>query len=468
MSATSGGPLASRLRPFTGYVAMVVAAVFLFLLIRARGETLRAPTGSIAPSVHAVREATPHLLFHLLLTLLVVIAVSRALGAALRHVQQPPVMGEMIAGLLLGPSLLGRLLPEVREFLLPDATASYLGVVAQGGVILFMFLVGLEFDTRLLRERPHATLAISHASIVVPFLLGSSLALGLYPILSTRDVSFTTFSLFMGVAMSVTAFPVLARILTDRQMQRSPLGVLALACAAVDDVTAWCLLAFIVGFERATSLSWVLTLGLTLAYVVVVLVVVRPVVHRLTARQDAAPELSRGATAAVFVALVASALVTEAIGIHALFGAFLLGAIIPHESRLAREMTRRLAEFVTVLLLPAFFAVTGMRTRIDLLSGATDWLLCGAILFVACAGKFGGSAIAARLSGLSWHDSASLGVLMNTRGLMELIVLNIGLELGAISPRLFAMLVIMAVVTTLATTPLLMLLERKAPRGAPA
>jgi Kef-type K+ transport system membrane component KefB len=333
-------------------------------------------------------------------------------------------------------------------------------VVAQVGVILFMFLVGLELDTRLLKERSHSTLAISHASIVLPFLLGSGLALVLYPLLSTQQVGFTNFALFMGVSMSVTAFPVLARILTDRGMQRSKLGVVALACAAVDDATAWCLLAIVVGIVRARASDSLLTLALTLVYVTTMLAAVRPIVRRLVHRQELVGKLSRSATATVFIGLLLSALATEAIGIHALFGAFVLGAIIPHESRLAQEIIRKLEDLVIVLLLPAFFAFTGMRTQIGLLEGATDWLFCGVIILVACLGKFGGSAIAARLSGLGWHESAALGVLMNTRGLMELIVLNLGLDLGVISPRLFAMLVIMAVVTTLMTTPALQLLYR--------
>jgi Kef-type K+ transport system membrane component KefB len=450
---------ASRPKTFAAYAAMLAATAGLFFLIRRHGETLTAPDlGGSAP--HPVGTAGPHLLMHVLLALVVVIVCSRLLGVVFRYLQQPPVIGEVIAGILLGPSLLGHLSPAAQAFVLPPSIAPHLGIVAQVGVILFMFLVGLELDTRLLKERSHSTLAISHASIVVPFLLGSGLALVLYPLLSSQHVGFTNFSLFMGVSMSVTAFPVLARILTDRGMQRSKLGVVALACAAVDDATAWCLLAVVVGIVRARASDSLYTLALTLAYVGVMLAVVRPVVRRLVHRQELIGKLSRGATATVFIGLLLSALATEAIGIHALFGAFLLGAIIPHESRLAHEIIRKLEDLVIVLLLPAFFAFTGMRTQVGLLEGVTDWLFCGAIILVACLGKFGGSAIAARLSGLGWRESAALGVLMNTRGLMELIVLNLGLDLGVISPRLFAMLVIMAVVTTLMTTPALQLLYR--------
>jgi Kef-type K+ transport system membrane component KefB len=447
------------------YVGMLVAAVLLFFWIRSQGETLVAPVRVETP-VLASPRAPVDALKHVLLALAVVVAASRLLGAAFRYLRQPPVIGEVVAGILLGPSLLGRVAPDVQAFLLPPEVAPYLGVIAQVGVILFMFLVGLALDTRLLRRHSSATVAISHASIVVPFVCGSLLALWLYPELSSRDVHFTGFALFMGVSLSVTAFPVLARILSDTGLARTRLGTLALACAAVDDATAWCLLAFVVSIVRAEGTSSFATLLFTLLYVAAMLLVVRPVVGRLVRRQELVGKLDRAATTLAFLGLLASALVTESIGIHALFGAFLLGAIVPHDSLLARELTRRIEDFVVVLLLPVFFAFTGMRTQMGLLDSATDWLFCGAIIAVACAGKFGGSALAGRLSGLGWREACSIGVLMNTRGLMELVVLNVGLDLGVISPRLFAMLVVMAVVTTLLTSPLLQALEKRS--GAPA
>ena len=272
---------------------------------------------------------------------------------------------------------------------------------------------------------------------------------------------FTAFALFLGVSMSITAFPVLARILMDRGIQRTRLGVIALTCAAVDDVTAWCLLALVVSVIRAQSGSALVTMLLTAAYIGLLLAVVRPLVARLVRAVDQRG-VSRGAMAVVLVALLLSALITEAIGIHAIFGAFVLGVIVPHDSRIARQLREQLEGVVVVLLLPAFFAFTGLRTQVGLLRGAEGWLLCGGIILVASLGKFGGSAAAARLTGLSWHDAAALGVLMNTRGLVELIVLNIGLDLHVLSPALFAMLVLMAIVTTVATTPLLALLQRGA------
>jgi Kef-type K+ transport system membrane component KefB len=443
------------------YVLMVAAAVAAFLLIRGCGETLTAPAAE--PHAAAQPGAPPNVdaLFHVLLALAAVVAVGRALGGLFVYLGQPPVIGEVVAGILLGPSLLGWVAPGMSAYLLPASVAPYLGVISQVGVILYMFLVGLDLNVGLLHRHGHATLAISHASIVVPFVLGGLLALALYPRLSSGDVPFTSFALFLGVALSVTAFPVLARILTDRGLTRTELGGLAIACAAVDDVTAWCLLAFVVGVAQAKVGGALLVAALTVAYIAFMFLAVRPVLARLAARSDEV-RLTQGGVALVFVALLLSALATELIGVHALFGAFLLGAVIPHDSGLARALTRKLEDVVIVLLLPAFFAFTGLRTQIGLVSGPGDWLVCGLILLVATAGKFGGTLAAGRLTGLGWRDAAALGVLMNTRGLMELIVLNIGLDLGVISPTLFAMLVLMALATTLATTPILQFLKRTA------
>ncbi len=454
-------PAAGRLKTLAGYGAMTGAAVGVFFAIRAAGAGLVAPvavTGATFGRAHSAGHGD--VLFHVLLALIVIIVASRLMGALFRRIGQPPVIGEVVAGILLGPSLLGRLSPAAGAWLLPTTVAPYLGILAQVGVILFMFLVGLELDTGVLRRRAHVTIAISHASIVAPFLLGSATALWVYPKLSNRTVPVGVFALFMGVAMSVTAFPVLARILTDRGIQRTRLGVIALACAAVDDVTAWCLLALVSGVAQSRMGNAVQTLGFAALYVAVMLAVVRPVVIRAVRKQELVGALSPHATAVVLVGLLASALATESIGIHALFGAFLLGAIVPHESLLAKSMRQKLEDVVMVFLLPAFFAFTGMRTQIGLVHGAEQWLVCAVLIAVACAGKFGGTMVAARLSGLDARDAASLGVLMNTRGLMELIVLNVGLDLGVLSPTLFAMMVLMALATTLATTPLFLLLRR--------
>ena len=451
-----------------GYCVAIAATCGIFLWIRSTGASLVAPApAGNATFGQASGGAHTDVLLHVLLALVVVIIASRALGMVFRYLQQPPVIGEVIAGIILGPSLLGRVAPGASAYLLPATVAPFLGIIAQVGVILFMFLVGLELDTSLLRKKTHSTVAISHASIIAPFLLGSLTALWIYPKLSSRDVPFGIFALFMGVSMSVTAFPVLARILTDRGIHKTRLGVIAISCAAVDDVTAWCLLALLVSIAQSRMGSALLTIGLTVGYVALMLVAVRPAVARIVRRQELLRTVTKGTTALVLVGLLLSALATEYIGIHPLFGAFLLGAIIPHKSLLAKGMSTKLEDLVVVLLLPAFFAFTGMRTQIGLVSGVDNWLVCAVIVVAACLGKFGGSAVAARLSGLDWRDSASLGVLMNTRGLMELIVLNIGLDLRVLSPTLFAMMVIMALVTTFATTPILHLLQRGRPVQEP-
>ena len=447
-------PRVSRLVAFYG--TTILGTVALFFVIRAIGESLTAPTvqGTVIspePIAAAVKE---DVLMHVLLALLSIIVACRVMGSIFRFLQQPPVIGEVLAGIMLGPSLLGRVSPELAAYLLPPEIAPFLGLVSQLGVILYMFMVGLELDTTALLRRGHAAVAISHASIVVPFLFGAALALGLYPRLSTGAVPFTVFALFLGVAMSVTAFPVLARILTDRGMSQSPLGNMALTCAAVDDVTAWCLLALVVGVAQAKIGGAVVVIVGATAYIALMLLAARPLRRRLS-RFDQQEEISSGTTSLILTALLLSAWTTEFIGIHAVFGAFVLGAVIPHDSAVSRQLTRRMQDVVSVLLLPAFFAYTGMRTQIGLVANPEEWLLCGLIILVATVGKFGGSLAAARLAGISWRDASALAILMNTRGLMELIVLNIGLDLRVISPTLFAMMVLMAVVTTIATTPVL-------------
>jgi Kef-type K+ transport system membrane component KefB len=443
------------------YTGMVLGTVGLFLLIRGYGEGLSAPLPMAGgTSGGSAATATPDILLHVLLALAAVLVAGRSVGLLLGLLGQPVVIGEVVAGILLGPSLLGRVAPSASAYILPVEVAPYLGLVAQIGVAFYMFLVGLDLNVDLLRRRASAAVATSHASIVVPFLLGSTLALYLYPRLSTSNVSFTSFALFMGVALSVTAFPVLARILADRGMAKTEFGALALTCAAADDVTAWCLLAFVSGVAQARGEGALVVAVLTVGFIACMFIFVRPLVGRLVDRSRDTPPTS-GAVALVLLCVLLSAVTTELIGVHAIFGAFLFGTIVPHDSALARALIQRLQDFVTILLLPAFFAITGMRTRIDLLAGYDQWLVCGMIVAVATLGKFGGTLAAARLTGLGWRQASTLGILMNTRGLMELIVLNVGLDLGVISPTLFAMLVIMALVTTLATTPILQLVHRR-------
>jgi Kef-type K+ transport system membrane component KefB len=440
------------------YGGAVAAAAVVFFLIAQVGEQLPVPARDGAPATGAQQAIST--LFRALRALAVIAVTARLLGALFGLLGQPAVIGEVIGGILLGPSLLGRIAPTLQATLLPPDVAGFLGVYAQLGVILYMFLVGLELDLGRVRQSGYVTLAISHASIIVPFTLGVALALLLYPPLAPGGVRFTVFALFIGVSLSVTAFPVLARILTDRRISRTPMGVVALTCAAIDDVTAWCLLALVVSIAQERASDALRTIALTIVFVAVVLRVVAPLVRRVTPLLDRSPDLTRTALSFVFVAMLASAMTTEYIGIHGFFGAFLLGAIVPQHSRVAVELNHRLNDFVAVLFLPAFFAFTGLRTEIGLVRGWENWAYCGAIILTACAGKFGGTLAASRWAGVGWRDSAALGILMNTRGLVELIVLNIGLDLGVLSPALFTMLVLMALVTTFMTTPILQLLLR--------
>jgi Kef-type K+ transport system membrane component KefB len=398
------------------------------------------------------------MLLHLLAALAAVVLLGRVLGRLFRGIGQPPVIGEVVAGIVLGPSLHGHYWPDANAVNLPQSVAPSLGLLSQLGVVLYMFLVGVELDTDVLRGQLRTTAAIALTSMAVPFALGLWLAPALFPRFAPDGVTFTHFALFVGVAMSITAFPVLARILTDRGISKTPLGRLALACAAIGDVAAWCLLAFVVGIvQRKQGGAWVAT-ALTLAFIGFMFVAIRPLILGLLARWDDR-QRSDGALAMALVAVLFSALATEAIGVHAIFGAFLLGAVIPHHSGLASLLRDRIESLVTILLLPAFFAFAGMRTEISLLSDVNAWLTCAVIVLVATGGKFGGALLAARLARYRWREAAALGILMNTRGLMELIVLNVGLDLGIISPALFTMMVIMALVTTMATGPLFAALQ---------
>jgi Kef-type K+ transport system membrane component KefB len=400
------------------------------------------------------------LALHVILALAVVVIVGHLVGRLLMRVGQPPVIGEVLSGILLGPSLLGRLAPGTEDYLFPASARPALGVIAQLGVILYMFVVGLEFDPRSLRERAAPFIVTSQVSIALPFALGVALALALYRGFGPPGVPIVPFALFMGIAMSITAFPVLARILTDRGLARTELGVAALTCAAVNDVTAWCLLAVVVGVSRATLSSALVSALLAVAFIGFMFAVGRPLAARLVGRHDQSEEPSQSAVTWTLAGLLVSAVAAEVIGIHAIFGAFIFGAILPADSPIARQLRLNRTPVVTILFLPAFFALTGLRTEIGLVSSAAEWGVCVAIILLATAGKVGGTLIAARMMGMPWHFAARLGILMNTRGLMELVVLNVGLDIGVISPVLFTMMVIMAIVTTAMTGPLLSASEK--------
>jgi Kef-type K+ transport system membrane component KefB len=393
----------------------------------------------------------------LLLQVGTILIVTRLAGWLFGKLHQPRVVGEIIAGIMLGPSLLGWLIPNISATLFPPASLGYLNSLSQGGLLLFMFLVGLELDLGHLRELGRAAILISQVSIIAPFVMGFLLAAYLYPRLSGETKTFIGFALFMGAAMSVTAFPVLARILTERKLVRTRVGSVALACAAVDDVTAWCILAGIVVIVRSSGTGlpiWLMVGGLA-GFVLLMLFAVRRGVERIATRYEKQGGLSQDIVAIVFLIVLGSGLITESLGVHALFGAFVAGIVMPRHPGLSRDLTQKLEAVVVVLLLPIYFALTGLRSSFFLISGAAMWLYCAAIIALAVIGKLGGSMLSARINGMSWRESAAVGILMNTRGLVELVILNIGLDLGILSPSLFSIMVLMALFTTVMATPLL-------------
>ncbi|MGW0698005.1 cation:proton antiporter domain-containing protein [Streptomyces sp. NPDC002867] len=390
----------------------------------------------------------------LLVAVPVVILACQTGAVLLRRLGQPPVIGEIAMGILLGPSLVGWLWPEAHHWLFPESVLPYTSVLGQLGLLAFMFLVGLELDLGTLRGHSRIAVAVSSAGMLLPLGLGALLAIGMYGQLAPDGVGLTPFTLFVAVAMSVTAFPVLARILVDRGLYGTPLGALAMACAAADDVAAWSLLALVVALASAGSpLDAVTTAGLAVAFAAAMVLVVRPLLARWAAAR--ADRTSDGVLLVLlFSGLSLSALVTDLVGVHTLFGAFLFGVVTPRGHHRIEASAARLRAVAVPVLLPLFFVHTGLRTEIGALAAdPVQWLWAGAVLAVAVLGKWGGAAGAARACGRSWREALSVGALMNCRGLTELVVLNIGLELGVIGPELFTMLVLMALITTTVTSP---------------
>ena len=395
----------------------------------------------------------------ILLQLVAILCVVQILGYLAGWVGQLWVIGEVVAGIALGPSLLGALAPPVESQLFPASTLPTLDTLGEIGLVLYMFSMGARMDAgEMLRQRRRA-LIVSLSGIALPFALGVALALPLYPRFAGPKASQIAFVLVVGVSMAITAFPVLARLLAEKKMTTSRIGILALTCSAVGDVIAWCLLAAVVAVIHAAGFGAAAeTIGLTIAFVVAMLAVVRPLLARAAERAGS----ERALIALSLICLLASAYITNALGIHPVFGAFLMGIILPRRAPFL-DYVGSIDQVNTGLFLPLYFVYSGLHTSIGLIHGLSLWLLCLLVVAVACAGKFVGCAGALRLTGDNWRASCTLGILMNTRGLVELIVLNIGLDLGVLSPALFAMLVIMALVTTAMTSPLLSLVERATP-----
>lgn len=398
-----------------------------------------------------------HPLAVLLSQMAVIVLVAKLFGFLCKKIGQPSVVGEMIAGILLGPSLFGLYFPDVSAALFPPSSLENVQLLSQVGLVLYMFIVGLELDLGALKNSTDQAVVISHASILVPFALGVGLSYFLYERFALEGVNFLSFALFMGVAMSITAFPVLARIVQEKGIYKTRLGTMVITCAAVDDITAWCILAAVIAIAKAGSMTSTLyIIGLAVIYVAIMMRVVRPFLQKWLLNKGKG--VTKRKIAVIFLTVVLSAYTTEVIGIHALFGAFLAGIIMPDDFR--QLLVNKVEDLTVVLFLPLFFAFTGLRTHITGLSDPEMYVTLLLIVLVAVAGKFLGSALAARFVGQDWKTSLSIGALMNTRGLMELVVLNIGYDLGVLSPEIFAMMVFMALITTFMTGPLLSLIDK--------
>jgi Kef-type K+ transport system membrane component KefB len=451
------------------YFIVTGGFVVLMYWIIGKGKLLEVGRNIVSPTskdtlftqfLSSIFHNLQHPVALLLLQIITIVIVARIFGWIFRKIGQPTVIGEIIAGIALGPSLFGLYFPDFKEALFPVASLGNLQVLSQVGLILFMYVIGMELDLKVLKNKANEAVVISHASIVFPFALGIGLSYLIYHQFAPEGVEFLSFSLFMGIAMSITAFPVLARIVQERGLHKTRLGTIVITCAAADDITAWCLLAAVIAIVKAgTFVSSLYIIALAIAYVLMMLFVVKPFLKRVGELYSKSDNLSKPVVAIFFLTLIVSAYLTEVIGIHALFGAFMAGAIMPDNAKFRNIFIEKVEDVSVILLLPLFFVFTGLRTEIGLINEPYLWKITGYIIVVAVIGKFVGSALAAKFVGQNWRESLTIGALMNTRGLMELVVLNIGYELGVLSPKIFTMMVIMALVTTFMTGPALDLIN---------
>ena len=464
----------TSLRTWLFYVVMLVLfGVFSYILFQ-KGNAF----DGLAPvKVHTVHSGSGSDVFKasilhnmvepasmLLLQIISILLVSRLFGFLFKKMGQPTVIGEILAGIVLGPSLLGYFYPSAFHFLFAANSLGNLYILSQVGLILFMFTIGMELNVGILKQKISQTYVISHASILIPYLMGMTLAYFVYKEFAASHTDFLSFALFIGISMSITAFPVLARIVQEKGLSKTHLGTMAIASAANDDVTAWCILAAVIAIAKTGSfISSLYTIGFSVIYVFVMLLLVKPFLKRVGEIYSNSEVLNKSIVAFILLILIVSAFLTQVIGIHALFGAFLAGVVMPQLPNFRRLIIDKIEDVSVTLLLPLFFVFTGLRTEIGLLNSPYLWGICGIFILVAITGKFVGGAFTARILGETWKDSLSIGVLMNTRGLMELIVLNIGYEMGILPPAIFVMLVIMALVTTFMTTPALSIINRLFP-----
>ena len=453
------------------YVTVIGIFAFVIYFLINQGKTLE--TGRILTQKTVTQSES--LLFHfnqtlkdnvkhpmaiLLLQILTIIFTARTFGFLFNKIGQPTVIGEILAGIFLGPSLLGMWIPEFSTFMFPSESLGNLQLLSQIGLVLFMFVIGMELDFNILKTKTTDALVISHIGIIIPYTMGFGLSFFIYKEFAPPSIDFISFALFMGIAMSIAAFPVMARIIQERNLTKTKLGTLAITCAASDDITAWCILAAVIAIVKAGTITGALfTIGLSVIYLIVMIKLVQPFLKKLGEVYSNKESLSLNVVASIFGILLISSLITEVLGIHPLFGAFLAGAIMPPSINFRRLIIEKIESVSLGLFLPLFFVFTGLRTQIGLLNNEHLWYTCFVVIGIAILGKFGGSMLAAKLVGNSWKNSLSIGAFMNTRGLMELVVLNIGYDLGILSPEIFAIMVLMALFTTFMTGPSLDLIN---------
>jgi len=464
----------SHLKTWFFYVLMLTLFfIFSYILIQ-KGEvfkdlsSLKVPVAVNGYGFDLFKVSIMHNLVEpvsmLLLQIISILIVSRLFGYLFAKIGQPTVIGEILAGIVLGPSLLGYFYPHAFHFLFAANSLGNIYILSQVGLILFMFTVGMDLNLGALKERMGVTFVVSHASIIIPYFLGMLLAYFVYKEFASAHTDFLSFALFIGISMSITAFPVLARIVQEKGLTKTHLGAMAIASAAINDVTAWCILAAAIAIAKTGSfLSSLYTIGFSILYVLVMFLIVKPFLKRVGQIYSNSEVLNKSIIAFLLLILILSSFLTHVIGIHPLFGAFLAGVVMPQLPNFRRLVIEKLEDVSVTLLLPLFFVFTGLHTEIGLLNTPYLWGICAIFILVAISGKFIGGAFTARILGETWKDSLSIGVLMNTRGLMELIVLNIGYEMGILPPPIFVMLVIMALVTTFMTTPILSIINRLFP-----
>lgn len=459
-----------KLRNILFYILIIGSFSFLIYWIISMGKNLQEgravisntqSQGALGDFIEYIHANLLHSVGLLLLQIITIIVVARLFGWVFKKIGQPMVIGEILAGIVLGPSLLGSYLPDVSSFLFPASSLGNLNILSQIGLILFMFVIGMELNLRVLKNKAHDAVVISHASIIIPFSLGVGLAYFIYTGHAPEHVHFSSFALFIGISMSITAFPVLARIIQERGIHKTKMGSVLIMCAAADDITAWCMLAVVIAIVKAGSfLSALYTIAFAVSYVIFMIKFVKPFLNRVGELYQSDKNLSKNLVSIFFLILLLSSFFTEIIGIHALFGAFMAGVVMPDNMRFRSMFIEKIEDIALVLFLPLFFVISGLRTEIGLINDWELWEITGLIILIAIVGKFVGSAVAAKFVGQNWRDSLTIGALMNTRGLMELVVLNIGYDLGVLNSEIFAMMVIMALVTTFMTGPSLNLINK--------